>query len=74
MSVYMCDHCDDLKDGDYNSCSEWKGGLVCEDCTTLLSCIGCEKIMNDESELLEDLCGACHYEDEQKNTAKTLEH
>jgi hypothetical protein len=75
VSVYLCDHCDDWKDGDYNVCSEGSnGGLICEDCAAELGCVGCGKLMSDESELMDDYCPSCHYENEQKQTAKTLEH
>ena len=32
MSVYRCEICDNMKDGDYDSPTEYKGGLICEGC------------------------------------------
>ena len=36
MSIYLCKICDNMKDGDYDSPTEYKGGLICEFCATEL--------------------------------------
>ena len=32
MACYLCEICDNMKDGDYNSPTPYKQGLICEDC------------------------------------------
>ena len=32
MSAYICEICEGLKDSDYNVCTEYKDGLICEGC------------------------------------------
>ena len=75
MAVYMCDECNNMIDEDYHGCNEHPKGMCCDDCACNLSCEGCEEMQEDES-LLDDNghCCACAYEQEQKDTNKTLEH
>ena len=61
MAIYYCNHCGNLKDEDYNVCSEdprEANELVCEDC-----------IVEIEEELAED---ARQYELEQRRTHASL--
>jgi len=51
MACYYCNHCGNLKDGDYNVCSEdpRKGNeneLVCEDCIVEIE----EKLEQEDDE------------------------
>ena len=64
MAVYMCGYCDELKDDDYNPCSDWFGDLICEDCATELSCEECGVLVKEEDELThgDHLCNKCAYE------------
>lgn len=32
MSIYICEECNSSKDEDWNVCTEWGDGLICEDC------------------------------------------
>jgi len=33
MAIYICEYCNDMKDGDYDPCESVGGyDLVCEDC------------------------------------------
>ena len=34
MSIFMCELCQELRDGDFKGCYEWGSELVCEDCHT----------------------------------------
>ena len=34
MSVFYCELCGALRDGDFVGCNEWADGLVCDDCFT----------------------------------------
>lgn len=39
MSMYICNHCDGLKDGDWNTCHEDPNNpneLICDDCNNEL--------------------------------------
>ena len=59
MAIYMCEYCDTMTDDDYNPGSEWKDGLICEDCQEELICDTCEKQvtegdLNDDGE-----CASC---------------
>ena len=38
MAIYMCAHCDEFKDDDYDPMNEWE---MCPDCECELSCEHC---------------------------------
>ena len=32
MSLYICDHCNNMTDADTQGCNDWQEGIVCDDC------------------------------------------
>ena len=36
MSMYRCEICDNIKDGDYDTPEQYKLGLICEACQLLV--------------------------------------
>ena len=43
MGIYVCAHCDNYIDNDYNPCTEYQNNLICPDCD--------EKIPEDQKEI-----------------------